>query len=245
MHREVKLSLEERIFNILREDIVRVKPEYASEDIILCPICLCKIDRTEILRGGIEHIIPQNVVKKDQNSMKADVSKNFRTGVTALCRKSRVIKGDGHSSKDGCNGYKGKAYDRLFQNLFDFERHAPFELAHRHGVAILIMAYLAAFQTYGYEYIFQKALDEVRSQFDYPDERKTNLLDQAQYCLKEKSMQIVTNTFGFPFMCIELPHMLRVTFRRCQSSLPPVPKHLKDFGLDKKIWGAIDVSPIL
>lgn len=87
-------------------------------------------------------------------------------GITVLCRQPRTI--NGKEFKDGCNCFKGSAYDRLFRHLFDDKDHTKPELRHRHGVAILIRAYLGAFQTFGYSYIRRNEIDEIREQFDFP-----------------------------------------------------------------------------
>jgi len=39
----------------------------------------------------------------------------------------------------------------------------------------------------GYEYILRPELDEIRQQFDYPEHRMTQYLDQAKYCFAASS----------------------------------------------------------
>ena len=118
---------------------------------------------------------------------------------------------------------KGQLYDRLFKNLFDTNVHARSDLTHSHGVAILIMAYLGAFQSFGYEYILRPELDSIRDQFDFPNDRKTEWLDFAHYCLVEDSTPVIATSVGQPFVFGNLltPNApLEVMFRRCRALLP-------------------------
>lgn len=216
-------SLKEEVYKVLRENLVAVDPSYACKNVVLCPICLREVTRAEVLEGGIEHIIPQVVAKEDAGYEKAHATLNQRCGITMLCRQERVCRSDGYVSKDGCNGLKGRLYDKLFKNLFDDRPHRKDELTHRHGVGILTMGYLAAFQFFGYEFILRDEMDEIRKQFDYPDDRKTPYLDQALYCLApSSSLPLLTET-GQPFVwggVMESNAPLHLMFRRCQVKLP-------------------------
>jgi len=62
------------------------------------------------------------------------------------------------------------------------------------------MGYLVAFQYFGYEYILRCEMDEIRNQFDYPDERKTSYLDQALYSLTPSSSPPFVAESGQPFL---------------------------------------------
>jgi hypothetical protein len=216
-------SLKEEVYAVLRENLIAVEPRYAGNDVVLCPICLREVTQTEVLAGGIEHIIPQVVAKEDPVDDKARATLNQRCGITLLCRQERSCKCDGHMSKDGCNGLKGRFYDRLFKGLFDDGPHGQEELTHRHGVGILTMGYLVAFQFFGYEFILRRKLDEIREQFDYPDDRKTGYLDQALYCLAPSSSLRLLTESGQPFLwggVMKPDAPLHLMFRRCQVVLP-------------------------
>ena len=217
------MSLREEAYDVLRENLVAVRPEFAAREVVLCPICQREISRDAVIRGGIEHILPQNVVKGDSADLILLGTKNQRCGITILCRDQRVCKSDGKISKDGCNGIKGRLYDRLFRGLFDTNTHTKSELRHSHGVAILIMAYLGAFQTFGYEYILRPELDPIREQFDFPNDRKTDWLDHACYGLAKEIPQVVSTSHGQPFLfgsISTLTAQLEVFFRRCHVILP-------------------------
>jgi hypothetical protein len=216
-------SLNEEVYAVLRENLLSIDQSYSSEEVVLCPICLRKVNRAQVLAGGIEHIIPQVVANNDPADEKARATRNQRCGITLLCRQSRRCKSDDYLSKNGCNGLKGRLYDRLFKKLFDDQPRSANELTHRHGVAILIMGYLAAFQSFGYEFILRSEMDGIREQFDYPNERRTNYLDEARYSRSASALpQLLTET-GQPFLwssMLQPDASLRVMFRRCSVALP-------------------------
>lgn len=217
------MSLREDAYQVLRENLLSVKPDLSARDVILCPICNREIPHSEVATGGIEHIIPQNIVKKDVPGLARLGTKNQRCGITVLCRSPRTCQSDGKLGRDGCNGIKGRLYDRLFRGLFDTETHDSSQFTHAHGVAILIMAYLGAFQNLGYEYILRPELDSVREQFDFPNHRRTPWLDHARYNLAENEMQIVATSSGQPFIIggrTTEAAPLEVMFRRCHALLP-------------------------
>jgi hypothetical protein len=216
-------SLNEEVYAVLRENLVAVDPGYAEKDVVLCPICLRGIGQAEVLVGGIEHIIPRVVADEDSVDDKARATRNQRCGITLLSRQQRVCKSDGYVSKGGCNGLKGRLYDRLFKGFFDDGPHSREKLAHQHGVGILMMGYLAAFQFFGYEFILRREMDEIREQFDYPIDRKTPYLDQALYCLAPSNSPPLVTESGQPFVWggIKKPDApLHLMFRRCQVELP-------------------------
>jgi hypothetical protein len=220
---EEAMSINQQAYELLHENLAAVRPEFADRDVILCPICLREIPRTAVVTCGVEHIIPQNVVKSDPSDFAALGTKNQRCGITVLCRAERVCQSDRRVCKDGCNGMKGRLYDRLFQGLFETGTHVHSDFTHSHGVAILIMAYLGAFQRFGYEYILRLELDPIRTQFDFPNERKTTWLDTARYCLAEDTAQIVATSVGQPFIfgsIVTQTAPLEVMFRRCHALLP-------------------------
>ena len=52
-------------YEVLHANLAAVRPEYAARNIILCPICLREIPKAEVLAGGVEHILPQNIIAED------------------------------------------------------------------------------------------------------------------------------------------------------------------------------------
>jgi len=215
-------TIREEIFDVLYENLINIKPEYEGRSVVLCPICLREITREEINSGGVEHIISQSIIANDENAIRNGISKNQRCGITVLCRSTREI--NGRPVAQGCNGFKGSIYDGLFKNLFDSSPHNQMALSQRHRVAMLIMAYLGAFQRYGYGYILRPEFDEIREQFDNPDQELTQCLRSTSYKQNRRIVQVVTDILGHPFMFFELPHQLSVHFRRCRVFLPPILK---------------------
>lgn len=217
------MGINEEVFDVLHDNLVAVKHEYSGKNVILCPICLREMNKSEVIGGGIEHIIPQNVVRDDPKEMKRLGTKNQRCGVTVLCRRPRPCKANGRECKEGCNGLKGRFFDRLYTRKLNYIQISSEELTHRHGVAILVMAYLGAFQLFGYEYILRPQLDEIREQFDYPDERKTDWLDHAMVYLPSGGNPIVATSVGQPFIVgrvLTKDAPLEVFFRRFKAMLP-------------------------
>ena len=217
------MSIRSQAFRVLHEDLQLLRPDVTERDAILCPICLREIPRGRVLEGGIEHIIPQVVVKQDAPDLASLGSRNQRAGITVLCREPRTIESTGALLKDGCNGFKGSTYDWLLRRVLDDKPHTSVEFSHRHGVAILIMAYLGAFQSFGYDYVLRPELNEVRRQFDHPDDSVTSWLDHARFELEPPREQVVTTESGLPFLfggILNPEAPLHVIFRRCEAYLP-------------------------
>lgn len=211
------MSLNEQVFDALYANLCHARPQYVGKDVILCPICLREIKKGAVLSGGVEHIVPRVLIKGDNLSKKNLGTLNQRCGITILCRESRTSKMTGAVSSDGCNGMKGKLYDRLCKQHWGDKQIDPENLKHRHGVSILVMAYLGAFQLFGYEYIFQTELEQIREQFDFPEERKTHYLDSAQVNTSLNGDNIVRTSAGHPFI---LGGVMAVAFRRFTAQLP-------------------------
>jgi hypothetical protein len=210
-----------RLFHILHKNLAQVRPEYAARDVILCPLCLREMRIDD--GWSVEHIIPQNVLKADPDFMKP-ISLSRRAGLTVLCREKTTTK-SGEVANQGCNGWKGQKYDRLFRGMLQGRGVSQKETKHRHGVAILMMAYLGAFQRLGYGYILAAGFDEIRLQFVFPDTRITQWLGYAQILLTpaDPNGQVWATTSGLPFVfggsrTSDAP--LEVMFRRFSARLP-------------------------
>ena len=54
------INMRQEVFEILRMNLVAVKPDYNAKEIVLCPICLNEVSKDEVINGGgFEHIVPQ------------------------------------------------------------------------------------------------------------------------------------------------------------------------------------------
>jgi hypothetical protein len=210
-----------RLFHILRHNLIHVRPGYTDRDVILCPLCLREISIEQL--DAVEHIVPRNLLENDPRYMKK-ISLSRRAGLTVLCRHPRTTETD-QPARNGCNGWKGQKYDLLFKGMLQGRRIAVSELKHRHAVAVLIMAYLGAFQRLGYEYILRSELDDVRRQFDYPDKRVTTWLEHAHVnpAPVDPNGQPWATTSGLPFVfggSFTAKAPLEIFFRRFSARLP-------------------------
>lgn len=218
-HRE---GIKGEVFEVLHENLCIVKPEYAGRDVVLCPICLREINKAEILSTGFEHIVPQSLTKKDPQGLTLELSSTQRSGATILCRQPRTLP-DNTLANNGCNGYKGSKYDWSLRGMLgdgDIDRA---KLSTVHGVAILTMAYLGAFQRFGYGYILRPELDPIREQFDYPNVPTTVWLESVKIYTDSNAPQLVMTTGGncFDFFSQMLPDQpLGVRFRKFLAELP-------------------------
>lgn len=215
------MSINEETFEVLHHNLVLVRPEYESRDIILCPICLTEIRKDDVLRYGVEHIVPKVIVKKDTLELAGTITQNQRCGITVLCRHPRIYGPENKHANQGCNGLKGSLYDWALGRVMNGEILDTSKLAHRHYVAVLIMGYLAAFQTYGYEYILRPELDDVRRQFHFPDITVCSWLEYVR--IFDRSPGIYTTENGMPFILGGLMHKdaaLEIMFNRFSVALP-------------------------
>ncbi len=210
-----------RLFRILRDNLVRERAQYGARELILCPVCLREMTVDQL--DAVEHIIPRNILKSDPLAMKK-IHLSGRAGLTALCHHERETKG-GANAPNGCNGWKGQKFDRLFKGMLQGRKVAQWELTPRHRVAILIMAYLGAFQRFGYGYILRPELDDIRLQFDYPDQSMTPWLwhTHVQLTPVDPNYQPWATTSGLPFIFADgfaSKRPLDIFFRRFSALLP-------------------------
>ncbi len=207
-------NIRQEVFEVLRENLVAVRPDYNAKDIVLCPICLTEVSRKEVIKGGgFDHIVPQNVAKNDPPELTGVgtncITKNQRCGVTVLCRR--------------CNSLKGSQYDTHIGFWLNGANHEATPLSHRQWVAMLIMAYLGAFQNLGYEYILRPELDEIRRQFDYPDTTVTIWLSHIKIIPRIEG--VFTTGNGLPFIMgfgMHEDSHLEMMFRKFWVVLPDI-----------------------
>ncbi|VAX19762.1 hypothetical protein MNBD_NITROSPINAE03-1783 [hydrothermal vent metagenome] len=149
----MKKSIKEQVFDVLQENLLASYPEYTGKDIVLCPICLSEITKEEVITKGMERIIPLSAIKQDSDRQKELAYKNQRAGITILCRTSRKLLSTDEVCKDGCNGLKGSLYDLHLKKMYRQQPLSSTDYSQIHQISLLIIAYLFAFQRYGYGYI--------------------------------------------------------------------------------------------
>ena len=85
------------------------------------------------------------------------------------------------------------------------------------------MAYLGAFQIFGYEYILQNEFNEIREQFDFPDEIRTDWAHDAIVDLRDVGDSIIATDMGHPFIFGGVTadgYPVELHFRRFTAKLP-------------------------
>lgn len=129
------------LWHKMRDDLKTLVPWFASNDLLLCPTC-CRALRYEDF--SLEHIIPQQAVAEDPAAARAAISRNERSGLTLLCKRSLVFR-DKSTLGQGCNSWKGKHYDRFIRDVLrpDLLRR---QFHSRHHIALVNMGYLGLFR---------------------------------------------------------------------------------------------------
>jgi hypothetical protein len=182
-----------------------------DSDYILCPLCLGKIERTDVesRKIPVEHIIPQHsTADRLQKTRHTKIGvKNVRSGLTLTCY--------------CCNSWKGSKLDWLMRNKILPGSKPIQDYQFETGTAILTYAYLFSFAVWGYEYIHKPEMERIREQFKHPSERKSEFLAEAKVNLKGPEQPIVCNRWGYPFIMGGMSKgPLEVMFWRFRALLP-------------------------
>jgi hypothetical protein len=168
----------EKIWHRMRDDLKSLSPGFAEDDLLLCPTYLRRITFKEF---SLEHIIPQQALDEDHETARDAVTRNQRSGLTLLCTKRLVIK-DKLIAEKGCNGWKGKHFDRFIRQILQ-GRMDKMDVTTRHNVALLALGYLALFRQYGYRISLSRSGVLMRHQFFNPGAFWKDLPDKCQMVL--------------------------------------------------------------
>ena len=204
-------SLKQQLFDAYAQNLV-TSGHSTAPDYMLCPLCLKRITFEDLRNGraDVEHIIPRHSTTNRQQLTPFTRlgAASVRSGLTITC----TI----------CNRKKGSQLDFGMRGLVTPGRKSKADYKGRSGVAILVYAYLLVFAVYGYEYILQPAMDDVRRQFDRPDEDITQWLAGAEVdpTMEAKDQPIVCNEWGYPFVAGVWRNRLRISFWRFRAILP-------------------------
>lgn len=157
-------GLKELLWHRMREDLKSLVPWFADNDLLLCPACCRRLRFDEF---SVEHIIPQQALASDPKDVRDAIPQNQRSGMTLLCRRPLIMKGKTVSGS-GCNGWKGKYYDRFLRELLqaDFTKK---QISSRHQVALFSAGYLGLFRQFGYQIALSPSGRLMRNQFFSPN----------------------------------------------------------------------------
>lgn len=183
-------SIALQLFDAYYENLQAAGFDSDVPDAIPCPLCLRPITRDQVISRevSLEHIIPQHSTReRKQATPHTRISvKNVRSGLTLLCRE--------------CNEWKGSRLDSPLRGRIVPGERCRKDYSFETGTAILTYAYLLAFAVWGYEYIHERGMDEIRDQFLHPDERRTPWLEHAQVSVPHDEAPPVCNQWGYPFI---------------------------------------------
>lgn len=138
-------GLKQTLWHSMRGDLGALMPDILHSDQLMCPACgrFLAIDDF-----NIEHIVPQQALDDDPHEVRAAISRNERGVTTLLCKRNILI---GNKLRgNGCNGWKGRYFDRYLNDVF----HAKLvekTATTQHQVAFFVACHLALFSRYGYQ----------------------------------------------------------------------------------------------
>lgn len=157
-------GLKDMLWHKMRDDLKSLVPWFADNDLLLCPTCCRPIGYQDF---SVEHIIPQQAVANDPAGARAAIPRNERSGMTLLCRKPLVYK-DKRVPGNGCNGWKGKYYDRFLKDIIR-PGFLNRQFNSRHHIALFSAGYLGLFREYGYQIALLPSGLLMRNQFFRPN----------------------------------------------------------------------------
>ncbi|MGA9600860.1 MAG: hypothetical protein WBS22_11535 [Methylocystis sp.] len=157
-------ALKAILWHEMRDDLKSLVPWFAHNDLLLCPACCRPLPFDEF---SLEHIIPRQALACDPLDVRAAIPQNERSGMTLLCRRRLVFKGN-KLPVHGCNSWKGKFYDPFLRDLIgaDFRRS---RITSRHQVALFSAGYLGLFREFGYQIPLLPSGRLMRNQFFHPN----------------------------------------------------------------------------
>ena len=156
-------SIKSKLWHEMRADLLRFAPQILSDDTLMCPACGRFLKEDDF---SLEHLVPQQVIKRDPEIIRAAHSKNTRARNLLLCQKPLMFKGRRFYEK-GCNSWKGRFFDSLLSDLFT-KSPGQYRGAERHLVAAVCLAYLGMVAEYGYAVALMPTGVLLRNQFFHP-----------------------------------------------------------------------------
>jgi hypothetical protein len=161
---EVNLpNVKELLWQQMDADLRSFIPHFPNNE-IMCPACLRHVKFGEL---SLEHIIPQQAVALDPVEVREAITRNQRSGLTLLCKKPLIFKGK-QILGSGCNGWKGKYFDRFVRELLNSDA-GTIKFSSRHQVSMFAVGYLALFSKFGYRVALSSGGLLMRRQFFAPN----------------------------------------------------------------------------
>ena len=141
-------SIQDRLWHRMRKDLASFMPDIAGNRLLMC--CACgRLLPQECF--GLEHIIPQQALRRDPNTVRDNraTPANVRGGNLLLCKAPLKHKGRVFY-KNGCNSWKGRFYDTLINELVSGAAFPPRKYTNMYTIAGLTVGYLAMVARFGY-----------------------------------------------------------------------------------------------
>lgn len=151
------------IWQELRDDLIKLIPSFAENELLLCPTCSRAVPFDEF---SLEHIIPRQALACDPQDVRESIPHNERSGLTLLCRRPLVLNGK-RINGNGCNSWKGKHYDNHLRELLDPTFNIT-NMTGRHHIALFAAGYLGLFRRYKYPIALSQTGLLMRNQFFEP-----------------------------------------------------------------------------
>jgi hypothetical protein len=196
-------SVEDKLWHKMRGDLARYAPEIAGNRLLMCCACGRRLPREAF---DLEHLIPQQALKQDPDVVRVNpfTPANVRAGNLLLCKKPLILKGT-RVCGNGCNGWKGRFYDKPISELVSGSAlEAGGRLTDRHIIAALALGYLAMVAAFGYAVALMRSGLLMREQFFSPNKFHRSLSLRHQMVLGGPAptlpdARMWTSPFSFSF----------------------------------------------
>jgi len=186
----------------------------------------------------LEHLVPQQVVKRDPIVVKTNpvTPVNIRSGNLLLCKRPLKIK-DKILYRNGCNSWKGRVFDSALNDLVGGNGLKAGRCTQVHIIAALSLAYLAMVAEFGFIVSLMPSGRLMREQFFTPRKFHPSLPLKCQMLLggeipvESPDARLWSKPFSFGF---DRPGICTVVIRNIAVMLPvsrdprlPFSQHLR------------------
>jgi hypothetical protein len=198
----LRASIRDQLWHKMRQNLAKFVPEVNGNELLMC--CTCgRFLPQECF--DLEHLIPQQALKKDPDVVRSNPATpaNTRARNLLLCKKRLMVKGK-IIYPNGCNIWKGRFYDKPISELISTKALEPKNWSDMHIIAALILAYLAMVSEFGYIVALMRNGLLIREQFFSPGKYHVALPLRSQMLLAGDTVTssdapIWTEPFSFGF----------------------------------------------